>query len=37
MAADPETPARYRKLAEVRFSLEQGVGGYLGLYKAMLS
>jgi glycosyltransferase involved in cell wall biosynthesis len=37
LAADPETPARCRKLAEDRFSLEEGVVRYLSVYKTMLS
>jgi glycosyltransferase involved in cell wall biosynthesis len=36
LAGDPSTPARCRKLAEERFSLEEGVARYLDVYKRML-
>ena len=35
LLADPETPARCRKLAEERFSLTDGVARYLRLYKRL--
>jgi glycosyltransferase involved in cell wall biosynthesis len=36
LMADPETPARCRKVAKGRFSLEDGVERYLRLYKGLI-
>jgi glycosyltransferase involved in cell wall biosynthesis len=36
LAGDPDTPARCRRLAQERFSLDQGVAHYLNLYNTML-
>jgi glycosyltransferase involved in cell wall biosynthesis len=36
LVSDPATPARCRRLAEDRFSLDDGVSRYLNLYKTLL-